>query len=485
MANSYYETELRAGFLKNLTTADKEAYTRAILSGVGIGGILALRNKIRQKQERQNREREEARRSQQFREPFQEFRARDKIIGMVSRASMAAEKLKKQRLFPKTTVKDGVTYRQNSILDTGLKSAKKAGAKAKAKFKTKKRNLKTAAKSALKPPLRQRRLRRGEAPPVKGGLARSIRRFPGDVTGSNARRAERAASSLAQKASAANLKSRQAATSAKHYDQIAQRAAKIRPIKNAKFDRRPELKAERSPGSPSTRLIPNPSRKKQLKVAYRARQKSETAQSAADEAAKVASDLKRRATTAEAVAKNIRARIPKARETAGTLAGGTVAVGLVGSEAVRRKKRELSSDTRVTELSDTKYTKPELRKRIVQRVKASGKGGSPGQWSARKAQIVAQRYKAAGGGYRGGKKKTQKSLTKWTKQKWRTKSGKPSTQGPKATGERYLPSKAIKSLTSSQYAATSRKKREGMKRGAQFVKNTSAAARASKRARKA
>ena len=167
MANSYYETELRAGFLKNLTTADKEAYTRAILSGVGIGGILALRNKIRQKQERQNREREEARRSQQFREPFQEFRARDKIIGMVSRASMAAEKLKKQRLFPKTTVKDGVTYRQNSILDTGLKSAKKAGAKAKAKFKTKKRNLKTAAKSALKPPLRQRRLRRGEAPPSR------------------------------------------------------------------------------------------------------------------------------------------------------------------------------------------------------------------------------------------------------------------------------------------------------------------------------
>ena len=47
------------------------------------------------------------------------------------------------------------------------------------------------------------------------------------------------------------------------------------------------------------------------------------------------------------------------------------------------------------------YTKPTLRKRIFNQVKASGKGGSPGQWSARKAQMVAQKYKKAGGGYRG------------------------------------------------------------------------------------
>lgn len=46
------------------------------------------------------------------------------------------------------------------------------------------------------------------------------------------------------------------------------------------------------------------------------------------------------------------------------------------------------------------YTKPSLRKRIVAEVKASGKGGKPGQWSARKAQMVAKKYKAAGGGYR-------------------------------------------------------------------------------------
>ena len=47
------------------------------------------------------------------------------------------------------------------------------------------------------------------------------------------------------------------------------------------------------------------------------------------------------------------------------------------------------------------YTKPSLRKNIFNRVKAGGKGGSPGQWSARKAQMVAKAYKAKGGGYRG------------------------------------------------------------------------------------
>ena len=65
--------------------------------------------------------------------------------------------------------------------------------------------------------------------------------------------------------------------------------------------------------------------------------------------------------------------------------------------------------------------------------------------------------------------KSQKSLTAWTKQKWRTKSGKPSTQGPKATGERYLPSSAIKSLSASEYAATSAAKRKGKAQGKQFV----------------
>lgn len=131
------------------------------------------------------------------------------------------------------------------------------------------------------------------------------------------------------------------------------------------------------------------------------------------------------------------------------------------------------------------YSKPELRKRIVAAVKAGNKGGKPGQWSARKAQLANQRYEKAGGGYTGGKTKSQSNLSKWTSEKWRTKSGKPSTQGPKATGERYLPAKAIKSLSAAEYAATSRKKREGTRRGQQFVSNTPAAKRAGRNARKA
>ena len=64
-------------------------------------------------------------------------------------------------------------------------------------------------------------------------------------------------------------------------------------------------------------------------------------------------------------------------------------------------------------------------------------------------------------------RKTQKSLRKWTKQEWGTKSGKPSTQGSQATGERYLPKKARESLSDKEYAATTRKKREDTKKGKQ------------------
>lgn len=131
------------------------------------------------------------------------------------------------------------------------------------------------------------------------------------------------------------------------------------------------------------------------------------------------------------------------------------------------------------------YSNPGLRKRIVAAVKAGDKGGRPGQWSARKAQIANQRYEKAGGGYSGPKTKAQSNLSKWTKEEWQTKSGKPSTQGPKATGERYLPKKAISGLSAAEYAATSRKKRKGTAAGKQFVPNTKAAKTAGRAARKA
>lgn len=114
-------------------------------------------------------------------------------------------------------------------------------------------------------------------------------------------------------------------------------------------------------------------------------------------------------------------------------------------------------------MSTAKKRNPDLWKRIVAQVKAGSKGGNPGQWSARKAQLAVSKYKGAGGGYEGPKRET--SLSKWTKQKWRTKSGKPSSE----TGERYLPEKAIKSLSPQEYAATTRAKREGKAQGKQFV----------------
>jgi hypothetical protein len=130
------------------------------------------------------------------------------------------------------------------------------------------------------------------------------------------------------------------------------------------------------------------------------------------------------------------------------------------------------------------YSNPALRERLKKQVMASNKGGNPGQWSARKAQRLAQLYEQAGGGYSGPKSASQKSLSKWTKEDWGTKSGKPSTQGPKATGERYLPKKAIQSLSTAEYRATSDKKRRGTRAGKQFVPNTPAAKASGRKARK-
>ena len=77
----------------------------------------------------------------------------------------------------------------------------------------------------------------------------------------------------------------------------------------------------------------------------------------------------------------------------------------------------------------------------------------------------------------------QKSLANWTKQKWRTKSGKPSTQGSKATGERYLPTKAIKALSNKEYAATSAAKRKATRAGRQVAKQPKKIARKTARFR--
>ena len=124
-------------------------------------------------------------------------------------------------------------------------------------------------------------------------------------------------------------------------------------------------------------------------------------------------------------------------------------------------------------MSTAKKTKPTLWKRIVSRIKSQASHGTAaGQWSGRKAQAAVKAYKKAGGGYRGGSK-SKTSLAKWSKQKWRTKSGKKSSE----TGERYLPEKAIKNLSASEYARTTAKKRRDKAAGKQVSKQPKAIAR--------
>jgi len=78
----------------------------------------------------------------------------------------------------------------------------------------------------------------------------------------------------------------------------------------------------------------------------------------------------------------------------------------------------------------------------------------------------------------------QRSLKKWTAQNWRTKSGRNSTQGPNASGERYLPESAIKALSDKEYAATTRKKRKDLNKGKQHSAQPKKVAKKTRRHRK-
>jgi hypothetical protein len=103
--------------------------------------------------------------------------------------------------------------------------------------------------------------------------------------------------------------------------------------------------------------------------------------------------------------------------------------------------------------------------KLWEQAKAQAKAKMGGKHSARAMQLAGKIYKEKGGGYTGEKTTAQKSLSKWTKEDWGTKSGKPSGK----TGERYLPKKARDALTPAEYAATTRAKREGTAKGKQFV----------------
>lgn len=147
-----------------------------------------------------------------------------------------------------------------------------------------------------------------------------------------------------------------------------------------------------------------------------------------------------------------------------------------------KKSAKKIANSRSKSASSDNYTKPELREKIKKKVVAGSKGGRPGQWSARKAQLVTTEYKAEGGGFKHGRNKAQKSLKKWGDEKWHTSDRKKATRGK--TTHRYLPDKAWKELSPSERKATDRKKVSASRRGRQFVKNTPAAAEARKRASK-
>ena len=108
-------------------------------------------------------------------------------------------------------------------------------------------------------------------------------------------------------------------------------------------------------------------------------------------------------------------------------------------------------------------TDPKLWDKVKKQVTAGDKGGKPGQWSARKAQMAVGEYKSEGGAYKG-KKTADNHLSQWTKEEWGTKSGKESGK----TGERYLPKKAREKLSDGEYARTTAKKRADSAKGKQF-----------------
>ncbi len=159
-------------------------------------------------------------------------------------------------------------------------------------------------------------------------------------------------------------------------------------------------------------------------------------------------------------------------------AAKTSAVKKTPSKKVAAKKSPAKSAA--AHKSEDNYTKPELREKIKREVVAGDKGGRPGQWSARKAQLVAHEYVAEGGGYKHPRNEAQESLKHWGEEKWHTATGEKAVQGEET--HRYLPDEAWKELSPAQKKATDAKKVQGSRKGKQFVANTPAASEARKHA---
>ena len=152
-------------------------------------------------------------------------------------------------------------------------------------------------------------------------------------------------------------------------------------------------------------------------------------------------------------------------------------------KSAAKKSATKTANKKSTKNTADNYTKPELREQVKSQVMAGDKGGNPGQWSARKAQLVAHEYEAQGGGYKHPRNKAQNSLKQWGDEHWHTADGKQAIQ--KDETHRYLPDAAWKELSPEQRKSTDRKKVEGSRHGKQYVANTEPAAKARKRSTRA
>ncbi|MEH1018013.1 DUF5872 domain-containing protein, partial [Micromonospora sp. CPCC 206060] len=128
-----------------------------------------------------------------------------------------------------------------------------------------------------------------------------------------------------------------------------------------------------------------------------------------------------------------------------------------------------------------RYTKPDLREQIKAEIRASDKGGKPGQWSARKSQLLTKEYEKRGGGYQGPKDQRQRSLQRWGAEEWQTKEG-PARARRNGETSRYLPKLAWARLSEEQRRATDDRKRKASRTGRQYVANTGPASRARREA---
>jgi hypothetical protein len=141
-------------------------------------------------------------------------------------------------------------------------------------------------------------------------------------------------------------------------------------------------------------------------------------------------------------------------------------------------------------MDESRYTKPELRKKLLNKIKKGSKGGDAGEWSARKAQLLAKEYKEQGGGYKKALGAEQKSLKKWSSQDWMTsetfeKKKKGKSEEVKSKGKkRYLPKQAWEGLSESEKKKTNAAKAKGNKEGKQFVAQPKAIAKKTAKYRK-